>query len=238
MRGLGTLFNVIGIIAGGIVGNFVGHRLKSKMQETLLTMTGIGVVILGIGGALSQMLSVVDGKLTSSGSMMMIISLAGGAVMGELLQIENKVFQFGDWLKRISHSGEDNRFVSGFVSASCTVCIGAMAVIGSIQDGVSGDYSVLVAKGVIDAIIIFVMTAAQGKGSIFSAVPVGLFQGIITLLAFFAGDFLPAQAISNLSFVGSILILCVGLNLVRDKQIRVANTLPAVVIAVVFGYFQ
>lgn len=238
MRGLGTLFNVISIILGGLVGNFVGHRLKANVHETLLTMTGVGVIVLGMGGALSQMLTIVDGKLTSGGTIMMIISLAAGSVIGELLDIDGQVLRFGNWLKTISNSGEDNQFVSGFVTASCTVCIGAMAVIGSIQDGVRGDYSILVAKGVIDAIVIFIMTAAQGKGSVFSAVPVAIFQGGLTLLAYFAGDFLPVQAISNLSFVGSILILVVGLNMIRDKQIRVANTLPAIVVAVVLGYFH
>lgn len=110
-----------------------------------------------------------------------------------------------------------------------------MAVIGSVEDGISGDYSILAAKGVIDAIIICVMAAAQGKGCIFSAIPVGLWQGFLTLIAFFAGDFLPAAALDNLSFVGSVLITCIGLNLVREKQIRVANVLPAIVIAVIWG---
>ena len=111
----------------------------------------------------------------------------------------------------------------GSVSASCTVCIGAMAVVGSIRDGVAGDHSVLVAKGVLDAIIICVMAASQGKGSIFSAVPVGLFQGAVTAIAFFAGPFFPQTALDRLSFVGSILIFCVGLNLLRRTQIRAKN---------------
>lgn len=238
MHGLGTLINVVCILGGGLAGMLIGNRLKPNIQETLLTMTGIGVIVLGLGGAMAQMLSVVEGKLSSGGTLMMIISLAAGAVIGELLDIEGKIVRFGEWLKQKSNSGEDQRFVSGFVSASFTVCIGAMAVIGAMQDGISGDYSILTAKGLLDAIVIFVMTAAQGKGCIFSAIPVGIFQGSITLLAFLAGDFLPPESLHNLSFVGSILILCVGLNLVNEKQIRVANALPAIVVAVVFGYFQ
>lgn len=238
MRGLGTLINVLCIVGGGAVGFLVGHRLKARIQETLLTMTGMGVIILGIAGALEQMLTIVDGRLSSGGTIMMIVSLAAGSVIGEILRIEHQITRFGEWLRHVSRSGDDSRFVTGFISATCTVCIGAMAVIGSIRDGISGDYSILAAKGVIDAIFIFVMTAAQGKGSVFSAVPVAIFQGSLTALAYFTGFFLPQASLNNLSLVGSILIVCVGLNLVRERQIRVANTLPAIVIAVFFGFFQ
>ena len=237
MRGLGTIVNVFCILLGGLAGYFAGNRLKENIRETLMTMTGVGVIVLGIGGAMAQMLSIADGKLSSGGTIMMIVSLAAGAVIGEVLQIEKKVIRFGEWLKVKSRSTGDSAFVGSFVTASCTVCIGAMAVIGSIQDGISGDSSILVAKGVIDAIIICVMAASQGKGCIFAAVPVGVLQGLLTLSAFLIGDFLPAAALSNLSFVGSILILCVGLNLVREKQIRVANVLPSIVIAIILGFF-
>ena len=235
MRGLGTIINVACIIAGGLAGLLFGSRIKARMQETLMAVAGVAVVFLGLGGALEYMLTIVDGKLSSGSSMLMIASLALGAVVGELLDIEGWVERFGEWLKRKSNSGGDSGFVTSFVSASCTVCIGAMAVMGAIQDGISGDYSVLAAKGVIDAIIICVMAAAQGKGCIFSAIPVGLLQGSITLIACFLGDFLPAASLDHLSLVGSVLIFCIGLNLIRDKQIRVANALPAVVVAMLWG---
>lgn len=237
MRGLGTIINVACIIGGGLAGNLIGNRLKSKMQETILNMIGLGVILLGISGALEHMLPLGDGERMSGGIIMMFLSLSVGALIGELLRIEDQVLQFGVWLKQKSGSGEDNRFVDAFVTASFTICIGAMAVIGSITDGISGDYSILAAKGVIDAIVIFIMTVSLGRGSIFSAIPVAVFQGSITLMAYFAGEFLPPAALANLSFVGSILILAVGLNMLRDKQIRVANALPAIVIAVLFGFF-
>lgn len=237
MRGLGTLLNVLGIIGGGLAGHLIGNRLKSSMQETILSMTGIGVILLGIGGAMEHMLTLGRTEQTSGGTIMMIICLALGSLIGEALEIEHKVVGFARWLKLKSNSGNDHRFVDAFVTASCTVCIGAMAVIGSIQDGISGDYSILAAKAVIDAIVICIMTVSLGKGSFFSAIPVAIVQGSITLIAFFAGDFLPQAALANLSFVGSVLILSVGLNMVREKQIRVANTLPAIVIAVLFGFF-
>ncbi|MDO5417505.1 MAG: DUF554 domain-containing protein [Lachnospiraceae bacterium] len=235
MRGIGTLINVACILLGGIAGCIAGNRLKENIRETLMTMTGIGVIVLGMGGAMAKMLSISDGNLVSGGTIMMIVSLAAGTLIGEILQIEDKIVKFGEWLKVKSHSTGDSAFVNGFVTASCTVCIGAMAVIGAIQDGISGDYSVLAAKGVIDAIIICIMAAAQGKGCIFSAIPVGIWQGTLTVAAMLAGDFLPVTALDNLSFVGSVLILCVGVNLVREKQIRVANVLPSILIAVIWG---
>lgn len=235
MKGLGTIINVVCILLGGLAGTVAGNRLKESVRESLMAITGISVVILGAGGAMSQMLAIVDGKLSSGGTIMMVVSLALGTVIGEMLGIEDKIVRFGEYLKEKSGSAGDQRFVSGFVTASCTVCIGAMAIIGSVQDGISGDYSVLAAKGVIDAILICTMAASQGKGCIYSAIPVGIFQGSFTLLAIFIGDLLSEAALSNLSLVGSVLILCVGLNLVRQKQIRVANALPAVVVAVIWG---
>ena len=235
MKGLGTIINVLCILGGGTAGYLAGNRQKEPMRETLMDVTGVGVLMLGAGGAMAQMLTISGGRLTSSGTIMMVVSLAVGAVIGELLQIEERVVRFGEWLKKKSSSSGDHAFVTGFVTASCTVCIGAMAVMGAIQDGISGDYSVLAAKGVIDAIIICVMAAAQGKGCIFSAIPVGLLQGSITLIACFLGDFLPAASLDHLSLVGSVLIFCIGLNLIRDKQIRVANALPAVVVAMLWG---
>ena len=235
MRGLGTIINVACIIAGGLAGLLFGSRIKARMQETLMAVAGVAVVFLGLGGALEYMLTIVDGKLSSGSSMLMIASLALGAVVGELLDIEGWVERFGEWLKRKSNSGGDSCFVTSFVSASCTVCIGAMAVVGSIRDGIYGDYSILLAKGILDAIIICIMAASQGRGPVFSAIPVGIFQGVVTVVAVFAGSFMTEPALDRLSFVGSILIFCVGLNILREKKIRVANLLPALVVAALWG---
>ena len=200
-----------------------------------MAVAGVAVVFLGLGGALEYMLTIVDGKLSSGSSMLMIASLALGAVVGELLDIEGWVERFGEWLKHKSNSGGDSGFVTSFVSASCTVCIGAMAVVGSIRDGIYGDYSILLAKGILDAIIICIMAASQGRGPVFSAIPVGIFQGVVTVVAVFAGSFMTEPALDRLSFVGSILIFCVGLNILREKKIRVANLLPALVVAALWG---
>ena len=167
--------------------------------------------------------------------MMVICCLAIGAIVGECFDLDGKINQFADYVKKKSNNGNDTKFVIAFVNTSCVVCIGAMAVIGAIKDGVDGDVTVLAAKGVIDFILVSVMSASLGKGCMFSAIPVAIFQGSITLLAMMLNTVVPAVALENLSCVGSILIFCVGVNMVFDRKMRVANVLPAVIIAVIWG---
>ena len=182
-------------------------------------------------------MTVSQGKLNSGGTMMVIGSFAIGSLAGEWLNIEQKMEQFGTWLKAKTVNEKDAGFVDGFVTASLTICIGAMAVVGAIQDGIYGDYSVLAAKAVLDLIIIVIMTASMGKGCIFAAIPVALFQGSITLLSTFLEPMLTKQALSNLSLTGSILIFCVGVNLIWEKKLKAANMLPALIIAVIWAFF-
>ena len=236
MIGLGTLINVAGILAGGLGGLLFGKRLTQRFQDTLMSANGICVLFIGISGCLSEMYKITASGLEAGGTMMMIVCFALGALFGELLNLESRFEQFGEWLKRKTGSEGDTGFVGGFVTASLTVCIGAMAVVGSIQDGTLGDYSTLSAKAVLDLIIIMVMTASFGKGCIFSAIPVAIFQGAITLLATFIEPIMTPQALSNLSLTGNILIFCVGLNLVWGKKIKVANLLPTIVFAVVWAF--
>ncbi len=237
MIGLGTIINVAGIVLGGIIGLLCGKLITPRIQNTLLKAIGVCVVFLGISGTLQEMFTIQDGRLSGGGTMMMILSLAIGALIGELINLDRRMEQFGKWLKEKTGNGKDRMFVDGFVTASLTVCIGAMAVVGSIQDGLSKDYSTLLTKGILDLIIICAMTASLGKGCIFSAIPVAVFQGLLTLLARCIAPIMTEAALSNLSFVGNILIFCVGVNLVwENTKIKVANLLPAIVIAVIWSF--
>ena len=236
MRGLGTIINVALILTGGLCGNLFGKRISARTQDLLLTTTGVATLFIGGSGAMAKMLTLSDGVLSAEGSLMLIISLALGAAIGSALNIEAFVERFGRWLREKSGSSGDKAFINGFVTASCTVCIGAMAVVGSIEDGIYGNYSILLAKGVLDAIIICILSASQGRGCIFSAIPVAIFQGTITILAIFAGSFMTTGALDALSLVGSVLIFCVGLNLIRGEKISVANLLPSLIVAVIWGF--
>ncbi len=236
MIGLGTLINVAGILAGGAGGLLFGKRMEKRYQDTLTVAVGISVLFLGIGGCLEEMFTITEEGISGSGTMMMIGSFAIGAVIGEWLNLDYWIERFGEWLKTKTKSNKDAGFVDGFVTASLTVCIGAMAIVGAIQDGVMGNYSILTAKAVLDFIIILIMTASMGKGCIFSAIPVFFFQGIITLFAGLIEPFMTEAALSNLSFTGSMLIFCVGLNLIWGKKVKVANLLPAVLVAVGWAF--
>ena len=237
MRGLGTLINMAAIVTGGILGLLFGSLLKERFRESLIKANGVAVIFLGISGTLGKMISVAGGTVTMNGSMMMVGSLAAGVVIGEFINLEDRLEQFGEWLKMKSGSSSDASFVNAFVTASLTVCIGAMAIVGAIQDGMSGDYTTLAVKAILDFLIIMVMSASMGKGCIFSAIPVGILQGSVTLLAVMLSSVMTAEAIDALSLVGNVLIFCVGVNLIRPKTFRVANMLPAVIVAVIWSFF-
>lgn len=236
MHGLGTIVNVAAIVVGGLAGLLGGRRIPERLQKTLMSAMGVSVLFVGVSGALSQMLRAEGGALTVQGTMMMILSLAVGAVLGELLDLEDRMERFGAWLKVKTKSESDGGFIGAFVTASLTVCIGAMAIVGSIQDGILGDHATLFAKAVLDLVIIMVMTASMGKGCIFSAIPVFVLEGAVTLLAQLLAPALTELAVSYLSLIGSILIFCVGVNLVWSKLLRVANMLPTIIFAIAFSY--
>lgn len=236
MAGLGTIINSAAIIVGGVFGLLFGKILNERIQDSLQKASGICVLFIGIAGAMEGMLKLSGSSLSAGRSMLIVASLALGALVGEILNIEHGFERFGEWLKVKTGNAKDKSFVEGFVTASLTVCIGAMAVVGSIKDGISGDYSILATKAILDFIIIMVMTCSLGKGCIFSAIPVAAFQGLITALARLIKPLMTDGALANLSLIGSILIFCVGVNLVWDKRIKVANLLPSLVFAVAIAF--
>lgn len=236
MIGMGTIVNTAAIVLSGLFGGLFGRLLKEQHRDALCKICGISVLFIGIAGALEGMLKIEGGAVTSSGAMLLVISLALGGLVGELLNIEGLFERFGQWLKLKTGNAKDKQFVEGFVTASLTVCIGAMAIVGALKDGLEGDSSVLVTKAVLDFIIILVMTGSLGKGCAFSAIPVAILQGSITLLAGLVKPVMTEAALGNLSTVGSVLIFCVGVNLVWGKTIRVANLLPAIVIAAAMAF--
>lgn len=236
MVGLGTIINTLAIILGGLGGLLFGRFLKESVQDALCKACGVSTLFLGIAGALEGMLTVEGTGVVSGGTMLVIGCIALGSLIGALLNLEDGMERFGQWLKIKTGNARDARFVDAFVTASLTVCIGAMAIVGSIQDGIKGDYSILAAKAVLDFIIVMVMTCSMGKGCIFSAIPVAIFQGSITALAGLIKPLMTDAALSNLSMIGSILIFCVGVNLVWGKKLQVANMLPAVVLAVAAAF--
>lgn len=236
MYGLGTIINTGAIVAGGLAGILFGRFLKENVQDTLSKCCGVSTLMIGIAGALEKMLTLEKGAISSGGSMLLVLCLTVGGVIGELLNLEGAFEAFGRWLKEKTGNAKDKGFVNAFVTASLTVCIGAMAIVGSIQDGLTGDYSVLATKAVLDFIILMVMSCSLGPGAAFSAIPVAILQGSVTALAGLVRPVMTEAALNNLSLVGSVLIFCVGINLLWGKKIRVANLLPAIVLAVAAAF--
>lgn len=230
MPGMGTLINAIGILAGGMLGMWFGKRFSSRMQETLNRACGISVLFIGMAGALEEMMKN-DGR-----SMFIVICIVLGGLIGELIDIEGWFERFGKWLKIKSGNAKDPMFVEGFVTASLTVCIGAMAVVGAIEDGIHGDFSILATKAVLDLVLVMIMSGYMGIGCVFSALPVAVFEGLMTIFAMLMKSVMITSALSDLSLIGSILIFCVGVNLVWDKRVRVANLLPSLILAVIFAF--
>lgn len=231
MFGAGTLINALSIVVGGILGMLFGKLLKKGMQDILVCACGLSVIFIGAAGAFEKIFTVDGASLTSSGTMMIIASLCIGGLVGELVGIEQLTERFGEWLKQKSSSYGDTGFVTGFVNASFTVCIGAMAILGPIKDVLYGDIAILLAKSVLDCVIVFAMTSSYGKGPIFSVIPCVAVQGFFSLCAKLIEPVMTDAALANLSLVGSILIFGVGINLVFGKRIKVANFLPALIVA-------
>ncbi len=235
MVGSGTLINMAAIVAGGLIG-LVGKKLiNDKVQETMMKANGLCVIFIGIAGALEKMFRIVDGSLSTQGTIVLIASFAIGSLIGELLDLELLMERFGIWLREKSGNSKDVGFLTGFLTASFTVCIGAMAIVGALQDGIQGDNSVLITKAILDFLIILVMSSALGKGCLFAAIPVGIVQGTVTLLARFIAPLMNDGALNYLSMPGSILIFCVGVNLIWKNTFKVSNMLPVVFVAAIFG---
>ncbi|WP_283124311.1 DUF554 domain-containing protein [Angelakisella massiliensis] len=237
MVGTGTIVNVLAIIAGGSLGLLVKGGLKPQYQDSIIKSLGLATMFIGTSGTLQGMFSVAGESLISLGTrdtLAMILALALGTLAGEMLDFDGKMEQLGLWLKSRADRKGDSRFVQGFVTASLVVCIGAMAIVGSIQDGLTGNASTLYTKSILDFMIVMIFASTYGKGAIFSALPVGVIQGAVTLCAGLLSPVFSPAVIANLSLLGNMLIFCVGVNLSFGTKFKVANMLPALVLGAVF----
>ncbi len=238
MRGLGTIINIVIILIGATIGMLLKGGLPSRFEKTVKSAAGLSTIIIGVTGTLSEMFSVnADGTISTNGIMLMVISLVLGAIAGEAVDVEEKLERVGNFCKKkASFMAKDNpKFVEGFVSTSLLFCVGAMAIVGSIQDGLVGDYTILAAKAVLDGVMSIVLAASLGGGVFLSVLTVGVYQGLITLLASVLESVMTDALIGQLSLVGSVLVMAIGFNLLFDKKVvKVGNLLPAVLIPVFY----
>lgn len=235
---MGTIINVLAVLAGGGIGLILKGGMKQRYQDIMMQALGMATMFVGMVGALQGMLTVQGNSLGSQGTLLMVLSLTVGGIAGEFLNIEQALERFGEWLKRRVHAEKNAGFVEAFVTTSLVICVGAMAIVGALEDGLTGDSSMLVIKSALDFAIVIVFASTLGVGSLFSAIPIAIWEGSITVAAVFIAPFLSDALITDLSAVGSVLIFGVGVNLLFDRKIRVGNLLPALLGPVLYHIFM
>lgn len=240
MPGIGTIVNTLAVIVGSVIGMLAKKGLSENLQNSLMKTLGIAIMFVGIGCTLQEMLVIgADGRLSTNGTMLMIISLVIGTVAGELLKIEDGLEHLGDRIKKWKvFRSADSRFTEGFVTSSLVICVGAMAIVGSLRDSLEGDPTMLLSKSILDFMLTMIFASTLGVGVLCSAIPLAVYQGSITLLSGVIGEYLTDSIISGMSLVGSVLIFGVGINLFFGKQVKVGNMLPALLVPVVYGIYQ
>ena len=221
----GTIVNALAIIFGSLVGVFLSRGIPDKYKEIILSAVGLSVLLIGV-----------KSSLASEDIMVVIFSMIIGAVIGEALGIERRLEGCGKFLeKKIGNASGDTRsFAKGFVTASLVFCVGAMAIVGSLESGLTGNHHTLMAKSVLDGVISIVFASTMGIGVMFSAVAVFIYQGTITILAMFLKNFLVPETIAQMSSVGGLLIVVIGLNTLKITTIKVGNMLPAIFLPLIY----
>ena len=231
---IGTYINVAAIIAGSLAGLLLKRGIPERVNTAIIKAEGIAIFVIGLNGVLTAMLSVGSGgKLEADGALLLLVSLLVGCLIGEGFRIEDRLNGLGDALERRLKADNISR---GFITASLLYVVGAMAIVGSLNDGLTGDHTVLFMKALLDGITSIVLAASLGAGVIFSAIPVLVYQGAITLLARLVAPYISDEPVRLLSMVGYAMVMAIGFNFIADTKIRVANLLPAFIVPVLYYY--
>lgn len=216
---LGTIVNALAIIAGSLVGLLFSKGIPDNYKEIILSAVGLSVILIGVKSAL------VSGDL-----MVVIFSVILGAMLGEAMKIEQKLERLGTLLesKVTAKSGDSSSFARGFVTASLVFCVGSMAIVGSLESGLTGNHQTLFAKSVLDGVTSIIFASTMGLGVMFSGLAVFFYQGIITVTAVFMKSYLVAETIEQMTSVGGLLIMAIGFNMLKITTIRVGNLIPGI----------
>lgn len=220
---LGVIVNSLAIIVGGSIGLLLKKGLSERLKIVVMQGIGLSVVVIGLSGALK-----------SNSMLLLVLSLAIGGLVGSLLQIEHRLDLLGLKIEKRFKGKEEGSFAKGFVSASLVYCVGAMAVVGSLEAGLNGDYDTLYIKSLLDGVTAIMFAATLGFGVLFSSVSVFLYQGFIVVLGLLLGSYLDANMVIEMSAVGGVLIMAIGFNIMEFKRIHVGDLLPAVLVPIVY----
>ncbi len=232
---LGTIVNVITVALGGLLGLLLKKNIKPQIMDNVMKAEGVAVLIIGMNGVITNMITVGEGgSLSENGGLILLISLALGAFIGEILRIDDRINSLG---KYAENKFKSEGFAKGFVSAFVIYCVGSMSIIGAINDGLSGDSSVLFVKSTLDFITAMVLASTMGIGVICAAAPLFLYQGAISLFASYIKPVLDSSPdiMTQLSAAGYAIIMCIGINFIAGNKIKTANLLPAMLVPVAYN---
>jgi len=238
MIGLGTIVNTAAVIIGSILGLVLKFGIPERFKSTIMQAISLSVIFIGTSGVLQGIFKVLNsGRIDRQYIMLMIFSLVIGGLMGEILRIEDFLDRLGERIKKAVSkviNSENSTFTEGFVTASLVFCVGAMAIVGSLEDGLNRNFSILFAKSILDGVTSVIFSATLGIGVMFSSLVVLLYQGSITLLAGLLKPLLTDAVVLQMSMVGSVLIFAIGLNMLGVSKIKVGNLLPAIFVPAVY----
>lgn len=230
----GTIVNAVVVVAGGLIGLLLKRGLSSQVEETAKKLVGLGVTIIGLNGVIVSMMTADarTGRLSDSGGVLLVLSLVIGGLLGEWMRLDDRILGAGLAIER--RMGAEG-FAKGFVSASLLFCIGAMSIVGALNDGLRGDGSVLYIKSALDGIMAIVLASSLGIGVPFAAVPILVYQGGISLCAGLLSPVLTGPLLDSICMVGYCIVLVIGANLLDVLRLKTANLLPALLIPVVYN---
>ncbi|HZJ77076.1 MAG TPA: DUF554 domain-containing protein [Oscillospiraceae bacterium] len=223
---LGTIVNIIAIIVGGTIGTFLRKGIPEKYKIAIMQCIGLSVSIIGLSGALE-----------TDNILLMVFSMVAGVIIGEAVKIEDRLENFGGWLEN-KVGNKEGGIIRGFVTASLVYCIGAMAIMGALESGLTGSHEILFTKSLLDGVTSIIFASTLGIGVVFSGIAVFIYQGLITITATLIKPFLTEAIIREMSAVGGLLIVAISLNLMEIKKIKVGNMLPAIFIPVIYYILQ
>ena len=229
----GTLVNAAAVIVGGLIGLLLKKGIKAEYTEGINKVLGIAVLIIGLNGVIANMFTVIDGKLSSNGELLLVVFLVIGTFIGEILKIDDR---FGRFCKGIETKFRSEGFASGFISGTVLFCVGAMAIIGSINDGLTGDSSVLFVKSALDFVNAIIFGATLGWGVVFVFIPIIIYQGGISLLAGTLSGVLQGELLTQICMVGYAIIMAIGFNFFLTKKFKTLNMVPALLMPVAYHY--
>lgn len=228
---MGTLINAAAIIIATLLGVIFKKGLPERIQKGVMVSLGLGLAALSLGWFLKDFFTIQNGDLLTSDDLLIIVSLVIGVMIGEWIDIEGRL---NTWAEGIEKKYNLPPLAKGFIAATLIFCVGAMAIVGSIQDGIYGDMTTLIIKSALDFVTAMILASVLGIGVIFSAISVLIYQGAITILAMFGADLMTPEIIRSLSMIGNILLIGIGINFMELKRIKVANMLPALLVPIIY----